>query len=85
MMRRFNGVQVFSATMVEQRQHLGEKVTDWLARHPSCEIADITVTQSSDASFHCIALVVFFFDAQAVPTRTSDDGSKSIRAARRLH
>jgi hypothetical protein len=64
-MRRFNGVQVFSATMVEQRQHLGEKVTDWLARHPSYEIADITVTQSSDSAFHALCICVWYWDPVA--------------------
>ena len=28
--RRFNGVKVFSATMVSERERLGEKVTEWL-------------------------------------------------------
>jgi hypothetical protein len=63
--RRFNGVQIFSATMMEQRATLGEKVTDWLARHPDCEIADIMVTQSSDRAFHCLAICVWYWDPTA--------------------
>lgn len=39
-MGKFNGVKVFSATMVADRQVLGEKVTEWIRAHPACEIAD---------------------------------------------
>jgi hypothetical protein len=57
---RFNGVKVFSATMMVQRQELGETVTRWIAANPRHEIADIVITQSSDAAFHCIAITVFY-------------------------
>jgi len=57
---KFNGLKVFSATMFKDRDRLGEKVTDWLLDNPDVEIADIVVTQSSDASFHCIAITVFY-------------------------
>lgn len=57
--RRFDGVKVFSATMINDRQQLGEVVTDWLQRH-RVDLVDITVTQSSDASFHCISIIVFY-------------------------
>lgn len=56
----FNGVKVFSASMVADRQTLGEKATRWLDEHPSYGIVDIVVTQSSDASFHMIAITIFF-------------------------
>ena len=59
---QFNGVKVFSATMVAQRQELGETVTRWMAANPRLQIADIELTQSSDAAFHCIAITVFYFD-----------------------
>jgi len=32
---KFNGVKVFSATMVADRDQLGEKVTAWIAQHAS--------------------------------------------------
>lgn len=57
--RRFDGVKVFSATMINDRQQLGEVVTDWLQRH-RVDLVDISVTQSSDASFHCISIIVFY-------------------------
>jgi hypothetical protein len=60
--QRFNGVKVFSATMFAQRSELGETVTHWMEAHPSVEIADIVVAQSSDQAFHCISITVFYFD-----------------------
>jgi hypothetical protein len=35
----------------------------WLAEHPDLEIVDATVTQSSDAEFHCITICLFYFEA----------------------
>ena len=61
--RRFNGVKVFSATMVSDRERLGEKVTEWLKSHPGCEVRDMVVTQSSDEAFHCLAITVFFWES----------------------
>ena len=59
---KFNGVKVFSATMVADRDQLGEKVTDWMAKNPSKKVTDIVITQSSDEAFHCIAITVFYFE-----------------------
>ena len=56
----FNAVKVFSATMFAERERLGEKVTAWLQENPQIRLTEMTVTQSSDASFHCIAITVFF-------------------------
>jgi hypothetical protein len=56
----FNGVKVFSATMFNDRQMLGEKITAWIADNPRNELTEIIVTQSSDESFHCVALTVFY-------------------------
>lgn len=64
---QINGVQVFSATMREQREVLGDRVSGWLADRPEIAIADIVVTQSSDREFHCVAITVFYFD----PARSS--------------
>ena len=62
--RAFNGVRVFSATMIAQRQTLGESVTAWLeearARRPGFQLVDIVVRQSSDNAFHLISIIVFF-------------------------
>ena len=63
--REFNGVKVFSATMVADRERLGEKITEWLRAHPKVEVRDAIVTQSSDEAFHCIAITLFFWDASA--------------------
>lgn len=56
----FDGVKVFSATLFNDRLQLGEKITAWIAENPHNELTEILVTQSSDASFHCIALTVFY-------------------------
>jgi hypothetical protein len=58
----FNGVKVFSATMQKDRESLGEKVGEWIARHPNHRIVDIVQTQSSDECFHCIVLTVFYYE-----------------------
>ncbi len=58
--RQFNGVKVFSATMAQERDQLGEKITQWLQTHPGVEIVDKIVTQSSDEAFHCLAITLFY-------------------------
>ena len=59
---KFNGVKVFSATMAQERDQLGEKVSAWLADHPSCKVIDTIVTQSSDEAFHCLAITLFYWE-----------------------
>ena len=59
---RFNGVKVFSATMAQERDQLGEKVTAWLAERPEIRVVDTIVTQSSDEAFHCLAITLFYQD-----------------------
>ena len=68
-MNKFNGVKVFSATLMADRQVLGEKVTTWLAAHPTFDIADMIVTQSSDSAFHCLAITVWYLDPTAAARR----------------
>ena len=58
----FNGVKVFSATMAQERDHLGERITDWLKDHPKVKVVDTIVTQSSDESFHCLAITLFYWE-----------------------
>lgn len=59
---KFNGVKVFSATMAQEREGLGDKVTNWIRANPQAKIVDTVVTQSSDEAFHCIAITLFFVD-----------------------
>ena len=59
----FNGVKIFSATMFADRGQLGDKVTAWIASSSHRKLTDIVVTQSSDASFHCITIAVFYHEA----------------------
>ncbi len=58
----FNGVKIFSATMFAERDRLGEKVTEWIAANPHFMVVEIVVSQSSDASFHCVAFSVFYWE-----------------------
>lgn len=62
---KFNGVKVFSATMAQERDQLGEKLTAWLADRPHVKVVDRVVTQSSDEAFHCLAITLFFWDEKA--------------------
>jgi hypothetical protein len=66
---RFNGLKVFSATMVADREQLGEKVTAWIHNNPQCKVTEIVLTQSSDEAFHCIAITVFFYEENPQPRR----------------
>ena len=59
---KFNGLKLFSATMVADRDQLGEKVTSWISSHPHCKPVEFVVTQSSDEAFHCLAITLFYFD-----------------------
>jgi hypothetical protein len=61
-MARFNGVKVLSATMAQERENLGEKVTAWIREHSRCQIVDTIVTQSSDEAFHCLAITLFYWE-----------------------
>ena len=59
---KFNGVKVFSATMAQEREGLGDKVTNWIRANPQAKVVDTVVTQSSDEAFHCIAITLFYLD-----------------------
>jgi len=61
---QFTGVKVFSATMAQERDHLGEKVTEWLKSHPNLRVVDKIVTQSSDEAFHCLAITLFYTEVK---------------------
>lgn len=56
----FDSVKVFSATMFADRGVLGEKVSAWIASNRNHQVTEFVVTQSSDASFHCVTITVFY-------------------------
>ncbi len=58
----FTGVKVFSATLAEDRDRLGEKITTWLQANASVRVVDQVVSQSSDDAFHCLSIVIFYQD-----------------------
>lgn len=51
--------KVFSATRSYDREHLGERVTEWVRTH-NVEVTQAFMTQSSDAAFHCISCTLFY-------------------------
>ena len=61
----FTGAKVFSATMKRERDELGSLITQWIADHPGLDVVDRIVCQSSDASFHCLSIVLWFRPQQA--------------------
>ncbi|MFT3700184.1 MAG: hypothetical protein QM831_43965 [Kofleriaceae bacterium] len=69
---RFDGIQVFSATMVAKRDQLGEEITEWIASHPELVVTEFVVSQSSDASFHCVSICVFFRTKTAPASPTAE-------------
>jgi hypothetical protein len=50
--------KVFSATKAADREHLGERVTEWIRANPQLEVRRTVVSQSSDNSFHCLSFVL---------------------------
>ena len=56
---RINLVKVFSATKSRDREALGDRVTAWMAANPTVEVLRTSVTQTSDAGFHCLSFVLF--------------------------
>jgi hypothetical protein len=65
--RKWNGVKVFAATMAQEREKLGEKVTAWIRQYPQNEVVDTVVTQSSDEAFHCLAITLFYLERETHP------------------
>jgi len=59
----YQAVRVFTATKAQERERLGEQVTEWLRAHPTIEIVDTVVQQSSDQQFHCLSIVIFYRSA----------------------
>lgn len=56
----YDGIKVFSATKMLERETLGEKITEWLHRNKHYEVVDTVVRQSSDNQFHCLSITVFY-------------------------
>ena len=55
------GIRVFSATKARDRESLGEVITAWIRAHRQYRLHDKIVLQSSDAEFHCLTIVIFFY------------------------
>ena len=59
MINGYTGCKVFTATKVYDRDRLGDQITRWLSANPDIEVLHTTVTQSSDAAFHCYSICLF--------------------------
>lgn len=53
------GCKTFSATRIEDRNKLGERVTEWL-RFVRVEVVRADVVQSSDNAYHCLTIVIWY-------------------------
>lgn len=85
-MNRFDGVKVFSATMIADRAQLGERATAWLEAKAGIQIVDIVVSQSSDDRFHMLAISIFFVDVRpADRQRPRDPSPAGASVPRRLN
>jgi hypothetical protein len=69
---QISGVKVFSSTMAQERERLGERISHWLSANPGLRIVDKVVLQSSDEAFHCLSVTLFYADrAPDKPRRTT--------------
>lgn len=62
----FNGVKVFSASTIADREGLGERITKWL-RERDVEVVDEVTSQSSDEAYHCVTVTLFYREALPHP------------------
>jgi len=57
----YDSVKVFTATKAKEREALGDEMSAWLRRSEGqIELVNTEVRQSSDQSFHCLTIVVFY-------------------------
>ena len=56
------GVRTFTASVSRDRGVLGERVTEFIGhlRELGGRVVDWVVTQSSDAEFHCVTIVLLY-------------------------
>lgn len=74
--RSFTDVKVFSVSTYGARLELSDRINEWLAQNRDIEIVDKEILQSSDASFHCYTLTLFF-----VRTKPAGEGAAESAAA----
>lgn len=55
---RIDGIKVFSASRVEDRNALGSEIGKWLDEHVDVEVVETIVTQSSCAAHHCVTVTL---------------------------
>lgn len=58
---------MFSVSTYGARLELSDRINEWLAQNRDIEIVDKEVLQSSDSSFHCYTLTLFFVRTSRPP------------------
>lgn len=75
-MRLFTDVKVFSASTYGARLELSDRINEWLAQNRDIEIVDKEVLQSSDSSFHCYTLTLFFVRTKPASVASAEPGGE---------
>jgi hypothetical protein len=70
--RLFTDVKVFSVSTYGARLELSDRINEWLAQNRDIEIVDKEVLQSSDSSFHCYTLTLFFVRTSRPPEASAE-------------
>lgn len=75
---KYDGLQVFSATRLRDRNQLGTRIADWMRKNPDKVMVGQRVVQSSDRSYHCLTVLLFWALA-ASPWGRPDVSSRPAR------
>lgn len=60
-MTPFDGIKVFTASMLKEREDLSNRVNTWLEKNKlAVELVDREIRQSSDSSYHCLSIILFY-------------------------
>ena len=57
-----NPADVVDITFATDNFKAGELIGKWLHSHPNIVVVDKIVTQSSDQAFHCLTIILFYFE-----------------------
>ncbi len=71
---RIDGIKVFSASRVEERNALGSEIGKWLDEHGDVEVVETIVTQSSCAAHHCVTVTLLCEISDRGGDRSDGDG-----------
>ncbi len=55
----FNAIKIFSVVHARDRELLGERITEWIAAHPTLAPMGFDMSQSSDREHHCLTITLY--------------------------